>query len=61
MSATPNIEYNIRFEWTRIEFLTLANGLAERFGYAVRFALVGPVDSKQERRRRWACSHGSEQ
>ena len=42
--TTPNIEYNVRFEWTRAEFQAWANGVAERFGYTVRFAQVGPED-----------------
>ncbi|GJG85933.1 hypothetical protein tb265_11140 [Gemmatimonadetes bacterium T265] len=57
--TTPNAEYNVRwetlpagrfrhrdhrFEWTRPEFETWARAVAERFGYAVRFAPVGPVD-----------------
>ncbi|MBM7112821.1 3' terminal RNA ribose 2'-O-methyltransferase Hen1 [Archangium primigenium] len=57
--TTPNAEYNVRFEslpegkfrhadhrfeWTRPEFEAWAGALAERFGYAVRFAPVGPVD-----------------
>ena len=59
--TTPNIEYNIRFEnlptgklrhkdhrfeWTRDEFQAWANAMAERFGYAVRFAPVRPVESE---------------
>lgn len=55
----PNVEYNVkfpklcgerfrhrdhRFEWTRQEFKTWAEGVAERFGYAVRFLPVGPED-----------------
>lgn len=57
--TTPNSEYNViwdslpagqfrhgdhRFEWTRAEFQTWATGVAERFGYSVRFLSVGPVD-----------------
>jgi hypothetical protein len=57
--TTPNREYNVtwenvgaemlrhpdhRFEWTRAEFQHWAEGLAARFGYAVRFLPVGPVD-----------------
>jgi 3' terminal RNA ribose 2'-O-methyltransferase Hen1 len=57
--TTPNAEYNVRFaglpagklrhkdhrfEWTRVEFQTWANGVAERFGYSVRFLPVGPED-----------------
>jgi 3' terminal RNA ribose 2'-O-methyltransferase Hen1 len=57
--TTPNVEYNIkygtlpagtfrhkdhRFEWTRAEFQTWANRVAERFGYTVRFQLIGPED-----------------
>jgi 3' terminal RNA ribose 2'-O-methyltransferase Hen1 len=57
--TTPNVEYNVRwetlpagrfrhrdhrFEWSRSEFERWANAIAARFGYAVRFAPVGPVD-----------------
>jgi 3' terminal RNA ribose 2'-O-methyltransferase Hen1 len=57
--TTPNREYNVmweglgadklrhpdhRFEWTRAEFQDWAEGIAGRFGYAVRFQPVGPVD-----------------
>jgi len=57
--TTPNREYNVtwegvgagrlrhpdhRFEWSRQEFRSWAEGLAARFGYAVRFLPVGPVD-----------------
>ena len=57
--TTPNREYNVtwenvgaerlrhpdhRFEWTRQEFRTWAEGVAARYGYAVRFLPVGPVD-----------------
>jgi len=57
--TTPNAEYNVRwptlpagefrhrdhrFEWTRAEFQEWATRVAARFGYAVRFAPVGPVD-----------------
>ena len=57
--TTPNVEYNVkfetlpagtfrhkdhRFEWTRTQFQEWANGVAKRFGYAVRFAPVGPED-----------------
>lgn len=57
--TTPNSEYNVkweslpagkfrhrdhRFEWTREEFRKWATGVAERFGYAVRFVAVGPED-----------------
>ena len=59
--TTPNVEYNVlfptlpagrtrhrdhRFEWTRAEFQAWANRSASRFGYAVRFQPVGPVDSE---------------
>ena len=55
--TTPNREYNVtwetlpagkfrhpdhRFEWTRQEFQDWAEGVAGRFGYAVRFLPVGP-------------------
>ncbi len=57
--TTPNVEYNVkfeslpegavrhkdhRFEWTRSEFQAWATGVAERFGYAVRFLPIGPED-----------------
>lgn len=59
--TTPNAEYNVRwptlpagkfrhrdhrFEWSRAQFEEWANRVAERFGYAVRFAPVGPIDSE---------------
>jgi 3' terminal RNA ribose 2'-O-methyltransferase Hen1 len=58
--TTPNAEYNAnlpnlpprqfrhpdhRFEWTRAEFERWAGDLAARFGYEVRFAPIGRVDS----------------
>lgn len=58
--TTPNREYNVvweslsagdmrhsdhRFEWTRSEFEDWAGGVAERFGYAVRYLPVGPEES----------------
>ncbi|HET9318874.1 MAG TPA: 3' terminal RNA ribose 2'-O-methyltransferase Hen1 [Bryobacteraceae bacterium] len=58
--TTPNSEYNVkfatlptgqfrhkdhRFEWSRKEFSGWAHGIAERFGYAVRFLPIGPEDS----------------
>lgn len=57
--TTPNVEYNVRwetlpaghvrhgdhrFEWTRAEFHAWATGVAERHGYDVEFAPVGPDD-----------------
>ena len=57
--TTPNSEYNVRFatlpagqfrhkdhrfEWSRQEFSAWAHGIAERFGYAVRFLPIGPED-----------------
>jgi 3' terminal RNA ribose 2'-O-methyltransferase Hen1 len=59
--TTPNAEFNVRFEglpagrfrhkdhrfeWTRAEFEAWARGVAERFGYGVRFAPVGVVDAE---------------
>jgi 3' terminal RNA ribose 2'-O-methyltransferase Hen1 len=59
--TTPNREYNVtwedvgvgkfrhpdhRFEWTRQEFREWAEGIAGRFGYAVGFLPVGPVDER---------------
>jgi 3' terminal RNA ribose 2'-O-methyltransferase Hen1 len=58
--TTPNAEYNARFEalpagamrhrdhrfeWTRGEFEGWARGVAERHGYAVRFAPIGELDA----------------
>jgi 3' terminal RNA ribose 2'-O-methyltransferase Hen1 len=57
--TTPNREYNVmwptlpagkfrhgdhRFEWTRAEFASWAEGVSRRFGYSVAFQPVGPVD-----------------
>jgi len=57
--TTPNEEYNAlfptlpagefrhgdhRFEWTRAQFEGWATGVAERFGYNVRFEPIGPED-----------------
>jgi len=57
--TTPNVEYNVkfenlpagkfrhrdhRFEWTRQDFQTWANRVAERFGYSVRFLPIGQED-----------------
>jgi 3' terminal RNA ribose 2'-O-methyltransferase Hen1 len=57
--TTPNVEYNVkfetlpagkmrhrdhRFEWTRAEFQSWASGIADRFGYLVRFLPIGPED-----------------
>jgi 3' terminal RNA ribose 2'-O-methyltransferase Hen1 len=59
--TTPNVEYNVRFEnlaagrlrhrdhrfeWTRQQFSAWANGLAERWGYTVRYLPVGPEDAE---------------
>jgi hypothetical protein len=59
--TTPNREYNVRweslpagkfrhrdhrFEWTRAEFEAWSGQVAGRFGYAVRFVPVGPVDAE---------------
>jgi len=59
--TTPNAEYNVRwptlpaghvrhrdhrFEWTRAELQAWAGGVAERWGYAVRFSPVGPEDAE---------------
>ena len=58
--TTPNSEYNVkfetlpagqfrhkdhRFEWSRQEFSSWAHGMAQRFGYSVRFLPIGPEDS----------------
>lgn len=57
--TTPNAEYNTlfpklpagrfrhrdhRFEWTRAEFQTWANHVAQRYGYSVQLRSVGPED-----------------
>lgn len=57
--TTPNVEYNVRFEslphgkmrhrdhrfeWTRAEFESWANGVAQRHHYEVEFEPIGPVD-----------------
>jgi 3' terminal RNA ribose 2'-O-methyltransferase Hen1 len=57
--TTPNVEYNVkfenlpagklrhkdhRFEWSRHQFQTWAEGIGQRFGYAVKFLPVGPED-----------------
>jgi 3' terminal RNA ribose 2'-O-methyltransferase Hen1 len=59
--TTPNRDYNTmwetlpagafrhadhRFEWSRAEFRAWAGGIAERFGYAVRFLPVGAEDAQ---------------
>lgn len=59
--TTPNREYNVkfeslpegkfrhadhRFEWTRTEFQTWANAVAEKFGYQVSFAPIGDADAE---------------
>jgi 3' terminal RNA ribose 2'-O-methyltransferase Hen1 len=58
--TTPNSEYNVkwetlpagvfrhsdhRFEWTRDQFRSWANAVAQRFQYDVRFTPVGPEDA----------------
>src|SRR5262249_2280299 len=57
--TTPTVEYTVkfegwgrgefrhgahRFEWTRGEFRQWAEGVADRFGYAVRFCGIGDED-----------------
>jgi 3' terminal RNA ribose 2'-O-methyltransferase Hen1 len=59
--TTPNAEFNVRweslpagefrhrdhrFEWTRAQFREWAQRIADRFGYAVRFAPVGPEEAE---------------
>ena len=59
--TTPNVEYNPkfetlpagqfrhkdhRFEWTRAEFQSWADGICERFGYTARFLPIGPEDAE---------------
>ena len=58
--TTPNRDYNPkwetlpagkfrhrdhRFEWSREEFQAWSASVTERFGYTVRFLLIGPEDS----------------
>ncbi len=58
--TTPNVEYNPkfetlpagkfrhkdhRFEWTRAEFQSWADGVCARFGYSVRLLPIGPEDA----------------
>ncbi|HEY2455779.1 MAG TPA: methyltransferase, partial [Candidatus Acidoferrum sp.] len=58
--TTPNVEYNVkfetlaagkmrhkdhRFEWTREQFQSWASGMADRFGYAVRYMPIGSEDA----------------
>lgn len=58
--TTPNSEYNVkwetlpagefrhkdhRFEWNRSQFQAWAHGIADRFGYRVRFGPIGPDDA----------------
>ncbi|HYG57057.1 MAG TPA: 3' terminal RNA ribose 2'-O-methyltransferase Hen1 [Symbiobacteriaceae bacterium] len=60
--TTPNREYNAlyeglaedalrhgdhRFEWTRAEFATWAQATAQRFGYSLKLAPVGPQDPEK--------------
>ncbi len=60
--TTPNVEYNVlfetlpvgtlrhrdhRFEWTRAEFGAWAGGVAERHGYGVELAGIGPHDPER--------------
>ncbi len=57
--TTPNVEYNVRFEtlptgqlrhrdhrfeWTRQEFQSWCTGVADRYGYGVRFLPIGAKD-----------------
>lgn len=58
--TTPNAEYNVkfdnlaagrmrhhdhRFEWSRAEFQSWANRIADRFRYHVRYLSIGPEDT----------------
>ena len=58
--TTPNAEYNVRweslpsdelrhrdhrFEWTRAEFGSWAQKVADAYGYSIRFEPVGPEDA----------------
>jgi 3' terminal RNA ribose 2'-O-methyltransferase Hen1 len=68
--TTPNVEYIVkwerlpagkfrhkdhRFEWTRSQFQSWANGIAERFGYSVRSSRSVRKRPQWERRHRWGC------
>lgn len=59
--TTPNAEYNVlfetlpagkfrhkdhRFEWSRAQFETWGDAIAERFQYTVRYAPIGPEDAQ---------------
>jgi 3' terminal RNA ribose 2'-O-methyltransferase Hen1 len=59
--TTPNMEYNVRFEalpagqfrhkdhrfeWTREQFQSWAEGLAQRYGYTVAFSPIGNEDAE---------------
>lgn len=59
--TTPNAEYNVnweslpagrfrhrdhRFEWTRVEFQTWAASVATRFGYSIRYLVIGPEEER---------------
>jgi 3' terminal RNA ribose 2'-O-methyltransferase Hen1 len=59
--TTPNAEYNVcwpslpagrfrhrdhRFEWSREQFRSWAEGVAERFGYQVELRGIGPEDAE---------------
>lgn len=59
--TTPNSEFNVRyeglaagtfrhsdhrFEWSRAEFADWAHRVGETYGYAVRFAPIGPEDAE---------------
>jgi hypothetical protein len=69
--TTPNAEYNVkwetlparrfrhkehRFEWTRAEFQSWANRVAEHHGYPVRFVPVGPGDPSAGSGPKWGYS-----
>ena len=68
--TTPNAEYNViyetlpegkmrhsddRFEWTRAEFESWANGVASRRGYTAAFS---PIGARRRRRRRAIADGG---
>ena len=57
--TTPDVGYNVkfenlpigklrhpdrRFEWTRVEFQTWANAIADRYKYTVKFQSIGNID-----------------
>lgn len=50
-----------RFEWTRDEFCAWAEGIADRFGYTLRFLPIGPEDAQVGAPTRMAVFEGTGQ